>query len=954
MMGFLRLRLAGLCVALLVSGLAQPAAAQSESAVAIGTVRDVSGGSVADAAVTIRNVDTGFTRETTTADDGRYWLAGLAPGRYEMAAARAGFRTTVRSGITLTLGAEAVLDVELDVAGVSESLVVTADAPVVSTTSSAIEMRLNREQLDFLPLNGRDYLTLLRLTPASQAFGNSFTGSRERSNEFTVDGVDNTSDISGFPRSVVALESIQEVQVLANNYKAEHGRASGGVISVVTRSGANRPSGSAFLLISDDALNAQSPYANRLVAALPFRRLIFGGTNGGPLVADRWHYFVSYEGLDQDGEVDATQVLPASTAAFSAATRQFLAANGIPLSVFGGGGLVRNVRPEYLDVHNLFGRVDGRLSNGQLVGIRYMFRDSDRSSGQAGTLWDYNGDRSLVRDHYLVASHKWTIGTNRLNEASFQAGHTESEFLVHYPSLTNLSVGGSFVLGGNTGFPQGRSEPLYQAVDTFTWHREGGRFGDHAIKFGGNIKIFRSGSYFDNNVRGTYTFPGLQQFILGQPSFFTQFRGDTRLDRPNTLSGFFVQDDWRPRPDLTLNLGLRYDYESAKTLALREITGEAGPGIGEDKNNFAPRVGLAWAPGGSTRHAVYAGAGIFYDQVVLNILGNVRFNPPKVIATAIANPPFPDPTSGFLFTLTPAVQTIDPDLTTPYNLNSAVGYRRELAPDLGLDVGFVYNRGWGQVMTVERNAGIPGTANLFAQGAALRNPAITTDTFNANLGFIRYKGLLVDLRKRFSSGVQAGVAYTLSKTTDNGFSFGTPIQVPTQPELNTGPGSNDRRHEVKGHVEVMLPFDVQLGAVIEHYAEAPLNVTAGLDLNGDGIAGDWVNESLCRNIACPGFQYSRNSVRELSTEEANRLRSLFGLAPIASFANNPKYFNVHMSLQKSVRVGGRRARVTAEAFNLFNTPQRLIGSTSITSGLFGTYVAVVQPRSVQFTFQFDW
>jgi hypothetical protein len=178
--------------------------------------------------------------------------------------------------------------------------------------------------------------------------------------------------------------------------------------------------------------------------------------------------------------------------------------------------------------------------------------------------------------------------------------------------------------------------------------------------------------------------------------------------------------------------------------------------------------------------------------------------------------------------------------------------------------------------------------------------------------------------------------------------------VPTQPELNTGPGSNDRRHEVKGHVEVMLPFDVQLGAVIEHYAEAPLNVTAGLDLNGDGIAGDWVNESLCRNIACPGFQYSRNSVRELSTEEANRLRSLFGLAPIASFANNPKYFNVHMSLQKSVRVGGRRARVTAEAFNLFNTPQRLIGSTSITSGLFGTYVAVVQPRSVQFTFQFDW
>jgi hypothetical protein len=257
-------------------------------------------------------------------------------------------------------------------------------------------------------------------------------------------------------------------------------------------------------------------------------------------------------------------------------------------------------------------------------------------------------------------------------------------------------------------------------------------------------------------------------------------------------------------------------------------------------------------------------------------------------------------------------------------------------------------------MTVERNAGIPGSANIFGQGAAGRNPAIASETFNTNLGFIRYKGLLVELRKRLSRGIQGAVAYTLSKTVDNGFAFNTPIQVPSRPDLNTGPSSNDRRHEVKAHLEVQLPFDIQWAGILEHYGESPLNITALRDVNGDGITGDWVNEEICLTIQCSGFRYSRNSARELSTDEANRLRALFGLAPIAEFANNPKYLNLNMTLQKSVRVLGRRARATMEVFNVFNTPQRLIGSTSATSGIFGTYVAVVQPRAMQFTFQFDW
>jgi hypothetical protein len=934
--------------------LAGSAFAQADTAQLIGAVRDVQGGPIADAAVIVRNVDTGFYRPATTDQDGRYRLTALPPGRYTLTVDRAGFRTVVREGLILLLGAEPVIDVELPVAGVAEQLVVAADVPIVDTTNAAIDMRINREQLDLLPLFGRSFFSLWRLTPASQAFGNSFTGSRDRSNESTLDGVDNTSDITGFTRMGVALNTIQEFQVLANNYDAEHGRASGGVINVLTRSGSNRPSGSIFFALSDDAINARSPYANRQVPEPPYRLNIFGTNAGGPLTRDRWHYFVAYEGVSEDFQLETTQIMPASTAAFSDATRAFLATNGIPLSIFGTGGLIRQVRPEYSDLHNVTARIDGTLTRTQTLTGRYTYRRSSTTSGESGTLFDYNGNTSRVRDHYVVGAHKWVPGSNRLNELYVQAGHTESDFQARFPTLTNIFVSGAFSLGGNSGYPQGRSEPLFQVVDNFTIIRSGGRTGDHAIKLGANVKIFRSDSFFDADSRGTFTFFSLQQFLAGQAGVFTQFRGDTRLERPNNLSGVYIQDDWRPHPDLTLNLGLRYDYESARTEALREITGEPGPGISGDKNNFAPRVGIVWAPGGSTRHAIHGAAGIYYDQVVLNIVGNLRFNPPKVIGVEISNPSFPDATSGLVNVPPPAMQSIDPDLTTPYNLNTSIGYRRELADNLGVDVSFVYNRAWDQIMTIDRNAGIPGTANVFGQGAQGRNPAIFSDTFTTNLGFIRYKGLLVDVRKRLSRGIQGGIAYSLSKTEDNAFSFGTPIQVPSRPDLNDGPGSNDRRHELKAHLEVDLPFDIQWAGVLEHYSEAPLNVTAVRDVNGDGLTGDWVNEEICRTIACPGSRYSRNSVRELSTEEANRLRGLFGLAPIAAFANNPKYLNLNMTVQKSVRVLGRRAHAKVEVLNVFNTPQRFIGSTSITSAIFGTYVGVVQPRAMQFTLQLDW
>jgi type 1 fimbria pilin len=941
--------------------------AQLDTATVIGTVTDSQNTIVPGASVTSRNVSTGIIRASITDSAGRYRIAAIPPGEYEFTVQLPGFAATTRTGVTLTLGSESVINFELRPAGVIERVTVAADVPVVETTTAAVQNVLNRDQLDLLPLIGRDFESLLRLTPGAQENNAStgFGGSRGRSNHWHIDGVDNAGDITGYSRQTPALDSIQEVQVLVTGFKAEFGQASGGVINAITRSGTNAVRGSGFFLFRNQDMMSQSPYADRSLPKEPFQRVQYGGSIGGPLKRDTLHYFAAYEREDRDTTTSSERTLPASTANFAPATRQFLTQNDIPLALFGDGGRQRHVRPEFVDVHKLSVKLDQQLSAAQSLTFRHTFESSNEPSGFSGTLFDFNGSTPYSRHNYAALNHKW-VGINKLSEAYLQIGQTYFDGRVNFPSLQNVTVSGAFLLGGTSDYPQRRTDYTYQLVENLTWIRRG-RTGEHTMKAGAQVKFFRSDGFFDSNFRGTWTFPNLQAFINGVPSRFTQRQGDTNLRRPNDIYGMYIQDDWRPTPALTLNLGLRYDYENGKTEALRDVTGEPGPGISRDKNNVSPRFGFSWAPGNNTRHALYGGIGLYYDQIILNIQGNARFTPPKVVGIQIDNPAWPDPFRGGTVQIPPpSISIIDPELVTPYNRNVQIGYRRELLPDLGVDISFLYNRGYDQVGTVPINAGRPGSATITGGGAVRPDPNFTNKTLYTNFGEIKYTGLLVDLKKRFSRRFQGNINYTLSKGEDNAFNFLSDIFYPEQPDLNWGPSVGDRRHRIEGHAEATLPFDLQAGIIVEYRSELPLDIIAsGRDLNGDGITGEWVHESICRTINCDGFRYSRNSVRELPTGEANRLRALFGLAPIDRFENNPKYFNIDMTLQKRVRLGGQQAaRVTIEAFNLLNIPQRRFPDNSaslsgtqqlnILSPLFGQYLRVEQPRAVQVTLQYDF
>lgn len=940
------------CVAIVMC--ASPAVAQRDTATAIGVVTDEQGAVLPGAVVTAVNASTGVARAVVADAEGAYRLAALAPGSYDIRAELSGFAPAVRSGQTLALGAEAVINFQLALSTLTEAVTVTAQVPVVQTTTSALESRLDREAIDLLPIIGRDYESLLRIAPGAQSSnGVSFMGSRGRSNQWNVDGIDNSEDISGYSRQSLALDSVQEVQILVTGFKAEYGQASGGVVNVVTRSGTNDLRGSGFFLFRDQRMMSRSPYADRSLPADPFQRVHYGGWLGGPVKQNKAHFFLNYEREDRDTSTASARVLPASTAAFAPSTLQFLSANNIPLSIFGAGGTVRHVRPEFINVHNVTAKLDSQLTNAQSLSGRYQLTHELSPSGTSGTLFDFNGNTSFFRTNYVNGNHKWVLGPDLLNEAYVQVGQSYGNWTAAHPSLVNLTITGGFSLGGDSSYPQRRTDWIYQFIDNLSWTRFGTRTGDHSVKVGAQIKLFESDGFFDSNFRGTYTFPTLAAFVAGTPTRFTQRQGDSNLARPNQIYGFYLQDDWRPSPSLTFNLGLRYDYEGAKTQALADVTGTPGNGVSKDRNNFAPRFGFAWAPGGSTTQVIYGGSGIYYDQVILNVIGNARFTPPKVIGIQIDNPRWPDPFGGGTTTIPPPdVSVIDENLRTPWNWNTQLGYRRELTRNIGLDVSFVHNRGYDHVFIQNTNAGAPGTANINGGGAVRPDPRFTNVSFYSNYGEIRYRGLVVDLRKRMTGRLSYGANYVLSKSRDNAFNFVSGFLVPERRDLNWGPGSDDRRHVANAHVEWRLPANFMLGVIGEFETEAPLNITVARDVNGDGLTTDWVNEAVCRNINCAGSTYSRNSVRELSLEEANRLRSLFGFAPITRFENNPKYFNTDVTLQWTPKLGGSRSmRFTLEGFNVFNLAQRNLPTESISSGTFGQITGVRQPRAVQITAQ---
>jgi hypothetical protein len=629
-----------------------------------GTVRDESGGSVAKASFTLREMDTNRVYTATSNDSGFYVLPSLPPGRYELKVAYTGFASYTQTGITLSVGQTATIDVTLKVASRGEQVTVTGEAPPVEPSRTEISQVIDSNQIGSLPISGRLFTDFALLTPGvatgrtslQSTFTEfevtrvSFGGMRDFSNIVTVDGADTINTVTSSQRGTPSQEAVSEFRVVNNSFGADYGRALGGIVNIVTKSGTNEWHGSVYDYLQNNATNARSLL---LPAPLPntLRQNQFGVTLGGPIKKDKTFIFMNYEG-QRRGEAPT---FPATLR--NDLTLINLAKTALLPNTVGGANENLNVL-KTADTDNGFIKLDHQLTDKHRLTVRYNVLDARDLNVLVGNTLDgggigapSSGHNLFLRDQSVVAMLSSQLKPNFINTFLFQFAHRSYDF----PGVTgqpNLDIPNSLLFGHNFGVFDFIGESRLQFSDTVSWVK-----GSHVVNFGVDTNFLRDKVLWPGFTPMRIIVPGINCLVAfanfvnpaamiapspnpgdvcplppvlnGVPIIFwgaplgngpvaegslppvipTTFENaflpsraeDFRVHLNHSYYGFFAQDQWKVTPKLTMNYGLRWDFEGGLTQQVKH-----------DLNNFAPRFGLAYSPDKHT--VIRAGGGLFYDR----------------------------------------------------------------------------------------------------------------------------------------------------------------------------------------------------------------------------------------------------------------------------------------------------------------------------------------------------
>src|SRR6478735_3854617 len=569
-----------------------PAHAQESinQATIAGRVLDAQGASIPGALVTGRQSNTNVTVEATTDGEGRFRFPYLRIGPYEVRATLQGFKESARA-LDLSAGSAFDIPIVLQVAGIDTAVTVTAETDVLETARSQIAGTIPQAEVQSLPMNGRNFLDLALLIPgvsptntnSTQLFaetsavpgqGISIASQRNLSNSFIVDGLSANDDAAGLSGMPYGVDAVEQFQVVTSGGQAELGRALGGYINVVTKSGGNATHGDFYDYVRDDRLNAPNALSG---TTLPMSQSQYGASLGGPVRRDRTFFFSNFEQrlLDQSGLVT---ILPQSVTAINAR----LANVGYP-----GSPVVTGEYPNPVHMVNFLGKVDHQLGSRDLLSVRYSLYDvSSTNSRGAGGLSAPSASAGLDNiDQTLAFGNTTTISGRTVNELRAQVALSDLEALPSDPIGPAVGISGIATFGTLSTSPTGRSNTMVQVVDNLSHQR-----GAHALRAGVDFLFNRDAITFPRADRGSYVFSSLQNFLLGvyNNAGFTQTFAETVVSQTNPNVGVYVQDEWKVGSQLTLNAGLRYDLQFLETIAT-------------DRNNVSPRLGFAWSPGEARR-----------------------------------------------------------------------------------------------------------------------------------------------------------------------------------------------------------------------------------------------------------------------------------------------------------------------------------------------------------------
>ena len=830
----------GVCVVLT---LVRPVIAQQsvDYASLSGRVMDPQAAAVAGAHVIARHVDTNVTAETITDVAGRFRFPYLKVGAYELKVTTPGFAELTRS-VTLTVGGAFDVPLTLALAGIESTLTVSADTVTLETARSQIAGTVPQAEIRSLPMNGRNFLDLALLIPGvsptnigtTQLFaetsavpgqGISVASQRNLSNNFIVDGVSANDDAAGLSGIPFAVDAVDQFQVVTSGAQAELGRALGGYISVVTKSGTNTTRGGMYDFIRDDTLNAANPLS---ATTLPMNQHQFGGSIGGPVRRDRTFYFFNLEQrlLDQSGLVT---IRPENVPIINAR----LSAVGYP-----GSPIATGEYPNPVHSTNGLGKVDHQAGSVDHVSLRYsLYRVTSDNSRGAGALNAATASAGLDDiDHSLAIGNTWSMSPKTVNETRFQFFYGNLEAPPSDPVGPAVTIAGVATFGTLSGAPTGRVNRMFQLVDNLS-HQAGA----HSLRAGVDVLFNDDRITFPRASRGSYAFSSLANFLSGNYSGFTQTFGDPLVSQTNPNVGIFAQDEWRIGSALTLNAGLRYDLQLLDR-------------IETDTNNVSPRLGFAWTPSRSRDLLVRGSAGLFFDRVPLRAVANAilsagnttdlsQVHQPSVsglIPTQEGAPVFPNVLPARLLTTTLVdFTTMDRHLQNAYSKQASLEVERSAGPRGTVSLGYQYVRGDNLLMSVNQNVATcvaAGTNNGCRPNSAYRN-----NNQYSPAGDSSYHGLHVSFVERATAWASVRLSYTLSKSmNDAGEAFFSSPVDPTNVMRDWARSDDDQRHRVvvSGTVNTaMTPASTawdrvthgfQLSGMLQYYSALPFNITSGI------------------------------------------------------------------------------------------------------------------------------
>lgn len=1008
-----------LVVGLCLAGKAFPLHGQAVQSEIIGTVKDPSGAAIPGAKVIASRVETQGQRSDVTDNTGSYRIAGLDPGTYNIRVQHPGFKTTEWKAVVLLVNQHVVLDFILQLGAIEQQVVVSGQVPMLQTTTSEMSGVVTGSQLRELPLNGRDLFQLVALQPGVYPTTNAgpspwseggitkaaVQGTRPTMNNITQDGGDINDfgfniPVGGAAGVQLGVEAVREFRVLLNSYSAEFGRNAGANVQLVTRSGSNDFHGSVLEFHRNAVLDARNFFDGRSKPA--FNRNQFGASLGGPIVRNKAFFFVDYEGLRERKGITVSTTVPDDNAhagllpsasdpntlvnvGVDPRVAPFLAlfprANGPSL---GGGLAVLNAsgkQPTREDYGVL--RVDYSASPVDEIFGRYVIDDSNSTVPFQSTLIPgFPGER-ITRSQYFMLSWQRIIANKTLNEAKFNYNRTRyvamvanqfplSISLVQGRPLGSIAISGLPSVGNNLIFPLGATGNTFEFIDNLSNQR-----GRHDVKFGTDIKRLQVNGPFDLFIDGDYVFtdltafgfpaqsnnPALEFFLAGDPFLYLgvdpKFADSVRGYRQTYLSAY-VQDDWHVRPNLTLNLGIRWEYWSNPTEAngrianIRDVVRDTAPTVGRIFNNvskayFSPRVGFAWSPHNS-RTVVRGGFGLFRDQLWEDLYDNTRFYEPFYKALLFVFPQFQAPPSSVnsIVGLGGPASVIGSFGTTfhqdfPYYLAYNLNVQRELAPNLLLQVGYVGGHGVHLPRTGEANPFIPSLGqNLNPNFGSI--PLLVTDANSS------YNSLQVSVQKRFASGLSFQSSYTFSRSIDTQsgpfpsdyVSESGVSQDFFNPKGDRGRSSFDRKHVWVFNFLYDFPFGPghhwggnlhglagtlatgwRIGGVSTLMSNTPFTANLGSFNNSETFAS---NPADRPNVK-PGANPCGSSV---TRHDPNRWfdPSIFTLPPSGQFGNagrnilcGPNLRNFDFTLTKQTKVSDRiSTEFRVEFFNILNRP----------------------------------